>query len=463
MAPSRGCGNLLNFVPRVLIRLSSKLRSKCYSTYPSSFFAQLARDPASKHQIYLSRSNDPYINLSIEHYLLQKTPADSNVLFLYTNRPSVVIGRNQNPWLEVNLRLLDAVKRGRTAVQDAPDIGDVLLVRRRSGGGTVFHDEGNVNYCAICPSADFTRDKHAEMVVRALRRWSGIGFNTRVNERHDIVLDQGSWDNVAPGWSMERNDTHRSLFQQQNAGPPLKISGSAYKLTRLRALHHGTCLWASPNLGLIHAYLSSPGRPFIKARGVESVRSPVGNLCSRNMHHNFEFEPSVISEFCEMHGIKACDIMQTLKETSVQGRIHSGAGLVFGPVGNTQEVVPEIAKGVAELKSMEWIYNQTPQFILSSHPCEEDGRENPLLPLTLPPSMRVYLKIRSGAILDSRICVSEDSEIANIEAEGVQRLIAGQQLYKIQDWKQILQQSNAFQEPETSFKVGQWLNEIFVR
>jgi hypothetical protein len=99
------------------------LQTKCYSTYPSSSFAQLASNSASKHQIYLSRSNDPYINLSIEHYLLQKTPADSNVLFLYTNRPCVVIGRNQNPWLEVNLRLLDTVKRGHTAKHDESGIG----------------------------------------------------------------------------------------------------------------------------------------------------------------------------------------------------------------------------------------------------------------------------------------------------------------------------------------------------
>ncbi len=407
MAPSRGCGNLLNVVPLRLLRPSSKLQTKCYSTYPSSSFAQLASNSASKHQIYLSRSNDPYINLSIEHYLLQKTPADSNVLFLYTNRPCVVIGRNQNPWLEVNLRLLDTVKRGHTAKHDESGIGEALLVRRRSGGGTVFHDEGNVNYCAICPTADFTRDKHAELVVRALRRWSDIGFNARVNERHDIVLDQGSRDCVDSGWKVERNDTYKSLFQQQNAGPPLKISGSAYKLTRLRALHHGTCLLASPNLGLIHAYLNSPGRPFIKARGVESVRSPVGNLCSGNMQSKFAFERSVIGEFGEMHGIKACDISHTLRETSEQGELRSGHGLVFGTVGDSQQEVPEIGKGVAELKvrlidmnssdtltvmltqSMEWIYNQTPQFTLSNHPCKEDARERPTLPLILPPSVRL--------------------------------------------------------------------------
>ncbi len=250
----------------------------------------------------------------------------------------------------MNLRLLDAAKRRDSSEHGISAPGDVLLVRRRSGGGTVFHDEGNVNYCVICPTADFTRDKHAEMVVRALRRWNGRGVNARVNERHDIVLDQGSWDRVDPNGRIERLDTHRSPFQGQGAGPPLKISGSAYKLTRLRALHHGTCLLASPNLGLIHAYLDSPARPFLKARGVESVRSSVGNLCSDYKQCNLAFEASVVAEFGEMHGIERSDINHICKETNGQDELYSDNGLLFGRLSGIHEQWPDIGKGVAELK-----------------------------------------------------------------------------------------------------------------
>lgn len=69
------------------------------------------------------------------------------ILFLYVNRPSVIIGRNQNPWLEVNLPLLNAA-RGRPETEP-PGLGAVDLVRRRSGGGAVFHDEGNVNWSTL--------------------------------------------------------------------------------------------------------------------------------------------------------------------------------------------------------------------------------------------------------------------------------------------------------------------------
>ena len=258
MAPSRGLSSLC--------RAGVYIRPRYVRGY--SELVRAATDPSKKSQIYISRSRNPYLNLSIEHYLLQKTPADATVLFLYTNRPSIVIGRNQNPWVEVNLGLL------------ASGPLSVDLVRRRSGGGTVFHDEGNVNYCVICPTQSFNRDKHAEMVVRALRK---LGVTSaEVNERHDIVLG---------------ND--------QEGSRPLKVSGSAYKLTRLRSLHHGTCLLSSPNIERIGSYLRSPAKPFIKARGVDSVSSPIANI----LVPNADFEQSVMQEFGDLYGAREPTIL----------------------------------------------------------------------------------------------------------------------------------------------------------
>ena len=255
--------------------------------------------PPSPVKSYISTSNDPYLNLSIEHHLLQTSPADAAILFLYTNRPSIIIGRNQNPWLEVNLALLNAAatRKGSRNEIPLPETGldaPVDLVRRRSGGGTVFHDEGNVNWTVICPSSIFTRDKHAEMVVRALRS-NGVD-RARVNERHDVVLDQGQ-KQTAKLQSLDTADTHTTPYQSSSSRP-LKVSGSAYKLTRARALHHGTCLLSSPNLNVIPHYLHSPAKGFITAKGVESVSSPVGNILLANER----FETSVRKYFAEMYG-----------------------------------------------------------------------------------------------------------------------------------------------------------------
>ncbi|KAJ3950002.1 uncharacterized protein N0V96_001137 [Colletotrichum fioriniae] len=279
----------LRGIPATLFRIRPSIHQNRRHT---RLFSALAASPTSKTQVYTSNSRDPYVNLSIEHQLLQTTPSDSTVLFLYTNRPSIVIGRNQNPWLEVNLPLLKSL----------PPSDAIDLVRRRSGGGTVFHDEGNVNYSVICPPANFDRDTHAEMVVRALRSLGVEG--AAVNCRHDIVMTLPPPPSSS-GTSDKASNTTASAAAAScskpnvNAENTFKISGSAYKLTRLRSLHHGTCLLSSPNLPRIGSFLRSPAEPFIKARGVESVRSRIRNV---GIADTSTFEDAVIDEFGKMYG-----------------------------------------------------------------------------------------------------------------------------------------------------------------
>ena len=317
---------------------------------------------ASKYQKYCSRSRDPFFNLSVEHYLLQNSPPNSVVLFLYVNRPCVVIGRNQNPWLEVDLKLLG---QPRTAGVDGKHPNwpgeHVQLVRRRSGGGTVFHDEGNVNYCVICPTADFSRDKHAEMVTRAIRE---VNLRARVNERHDIVLDQGNlleekdWPDSA--------DMHRTIFHPNSEkNPPLKVSGSAYKLTRQRSLHHGTCLLASGDLPRISQYLRSPSRPFIKARGVESVRSPIGNVYTEpkasTSCFNESFQIEVLKAFADLYGAEIPTRTSDFRHQARE-RVDGSSEWVTGCVEDRFANVDEIQKGIEELR----VSNPKTMFRISS-------------------------------------------------------------------------------------------------
>ncbi|CEN61590.1 Putative Lipoyltransferase and lipoate-protein ligase [Aspergillus calidoustus] len=411
--------------PRSSCRKASRYRKSCggllarlNSSFTSDQFAQLASRPTSLHQIYQSLSSDPYVNLSIEHFLLEHAPPESAVLFLYVNRPCVVIGRNQNPWLETNLRKLQN-DRDRDCASYESKGEDAVFVRRRSGGGAVFHDAGNLNYSVISPRTSFTRNKHAEMMVRALHRVGAV--NTSVNDRHDIVM---------------------SL----NGNMPRKISGSAFKLTRFRALHHGTCLLDSPNIDSLGSFLRSPARDYIKAKGVESVRSPVANVSSAMMDAPAPFSiqaviASVMEEFAILYQTNPDAVRRAQRSHANESEIYAGDDWVAGAVGDPEAYqVPEIKKGLDELTSLEWKYTQTPQFTFSTYPIEEDPRERPALPPSVPSSTRVFLRLKHGAIIESCISVSSEPILAAEQASRVHGALNGRNLHELQlqQWTDIL-------------------------
>ena len=317
-------------------------------------FIHAVKSPV-KHHIYVSRSHDVAVNLSIEHYLFQKSHPNSTVLFLYVNNPCIVIGRNQNPWLEVNnarIRQSTASLSPSTRLdKDPASLRDVIkVIRRRSGGGTVFHDLGNVNFSVISPPANFQRDKHAEMVVRAIRKTNPCA---RVNERHDIVLD--------PGPLLERRDlpdpedTHRTAYAYGDGlDAPRKVSGSAFKLVRQRALHHGTCLLASPNISSISEYLRSPARPYMKARGVDSVRSPIANITDYKQQEGgltvSTFQRQIIDAFLQMYNLDVNKASIFPEMSAFLTELGDDNSCASGVVDDTLLEIPEIAKGVQEIQ-----------------------------------------------------------------------------------------------------------------
>lgn len=147
--------------------------------------------------VFVSPYQNPFINLALEDHFL-RGGADLPLVLFYVNRPSVVLGRFQNPWLECNLPYL--VEK------------DIWLVRRQSGGGCVFHDEGNLNYCFIYPEGMINRTRGVEFMQKAFAR---AEINLEISPRHDLWLDGR------------------------------KISGSAFKQTKDASFHHGTFLVSS--------------------------------------------------------------------------------------------------------------------------------------------------------------------------------------------------------------------------
>ena len=366
-----------------------------------------------KYFVFRSTSTDPYLNLAIEDYILTHSHPESTILYTYVNSPCVVLGRNQNPWLECNLNAVDMginVKDNKGGVQEEK----VLLVRRRSGGGTVFHDGGNLNYSVIAPhDKRWNRSKHAQMVVDAIKNMRdclpGVTHNrkVRVNERHDIVME--------PLGSERRAE--------------LKISGSAFKLTRGRALHHGTLLFSSPNLKEISPLLRSPAQAFISAKGAESVRSPVGNLC-----HTRDIEK---------RKTRASDLAYRIMGSFwALYNVNVRAAEVGGEAEWENE---EIQKGRDELMSKSWRWEQTPAFVFSTHPIP--GQENFIPPwkpdeMGLPQEAKVVLRVKNSVIQDAQISLASDSEMANLEEKQVRSRLSGRKLHEVSsDWRRAISES----------------------
>ncbi|KAK6518925.1 Biotin/lipoate A/B protein ligase [Arthrobotrys megalospora] len=310
MSPSRG----LHRLPLRFTRAYTT-SSQPPSQLPSKTPIELLRASPHRLHIYRSTSTNPFFNLSTEDYLLRHSPTNSTILFTYTNRPSIILGRNQNPWSEVNIPLLNS-----PLYKD-----NVTLVRRRSGGGTVYHDLGNLCWSVIMPRKSFDRDINAHMVVSALHR---LGITTAtVNSRHDIVL--------------------RQLDPKNGKEKDLKVSGSAYKIIRERSYHHATLLLNSKLEDIKHL-LRSPLKEFITTKGVESVRSEVSNI-----------------------GVEKEKLVETIEEEFLKvNKVEDGevVSRVTVEEEETCSVREYIKEGMMELQSTKWLYTQTPDFTLHLPP-----------------------------------------------------------------------------------------------
>ncbi len=155
--------------------------------------------PYSDRVIVLhSQYNDPYLNLAYENWMYENLNLESHdVLYFWQNSPCVVIGRHQNPWLECDLQYLK--EHG------------IKLARRYSGGGTVYHDLGNLNITFMTSRSRYNRQRNLECIAEALSdRWN---LDVDLSPRDDLVVD--------------------GIF---------KISGSAAKLGKYSSYHHCTLL-----------------------------------------------------------------------------------------------------------------------------------------------------------------------------------------------------------------------------
>ena len=205
-------------------------------------------------KIYRAEHNDPWFNLATEDWLFKNATEGHHLLFLWRNQPCIVIGRFQNPWSECNL--------------EAMERDGVLLARRQSGGGAVYHDLGNTNFTFISPADDYDIHRNFAIIVEALKKF---GIDAVQSGRNDILVDGK------------------------------KVSGSAFRKGSKRAFHHGTLL-INAQMEKIGTYLT-PDDSKLQSKGIRSVASRVANLTHFNPEISHEgLCEAIIETFSKFYG-----------------------------------------------------------------------------------------------------------------------------------------------------------------
>ena len=167
--------------------------------------------------------------LAMEDYVASKF--DDEAFFVWQSEPTVIIGRNQILENEVNL--------------DYCRDNGVQVYRRRSGGGCVYSDKGNVMISYISRRGDVASvfDRYLSELTDAL---CALGLPAARSERNDVLVGGR------------------------------KVSGNAFHQLPDRSIVHGTLLYSTDMDALTEAI--RPPMEKLQRHGVESVRQRVCNL-----------------------------------------------------------------------------------------------------------------------------------------------------------------------------------------
>ena len=239
----------------------------------------------------LSNTYDPYFNLAAEEYLFKNT--DEEVFMLWQCHSTIVVGKHQNTLAEINYPYVR--KNG------------IKVARRLSGGGTVFHDSGNVNFTFIKHGEKgklIDYEKHVAPIINLLKK---MGIDAQPGEKNEILL-KGK-----------------------------KISGNAEHIYKSRILHHGTLLFDTQLDRLNNALQINTGKYHDKA--VQSNRSKVTNIL-QHLHEKISVE-----EFMTY-------LFENFSNTTNALRYHFSRPEL------------EIVNRIAEQKynTWEWIYGYSPKY-----------------------------------------------------------------------------------------------------
>jgi len=182
--------------------------------------------------------SDPTINLALEEHCYRNLDTHHDYILFYINKPSIIVGNHQNPFQE-----FDRQFAGQKQIQ---------VVRRISGGGTVYHDYGNLNFSFITAFTEERLGYFKTLIQPILNTLQCLGIPAELTEKNTILVNGK------------------------------KVSGNSQHTNMIRMLSHGTLLFNS-DLNVLNRVLNS--NPAVaKSRGVKSIKSDVTNIAEYLPH-----------------------------------------------------------------------------------------------------------------------------------------------------------------------------------
>ena len=241
----------------------------------------------------INQSNsDPYFNLAAEEYFLKNFQED--FFMLWRSRPSVVVGKHQNALAEINHEFVHTHQ--------------IPVARRLSGGGTVFHDPGNVNFTFIRNVKDISEVNFKVFTVPVIEALKKLDVDAYTTGRNDLLIDGK------------------------------KISGNAEHVHRNRVLHHGTLLFDS-HLEALKGALKVDLSKF-EDKAVQSNRSEVTNIA------NYLPKPISVEEFTDF---LFAEISQNYPEFQV-----------YEPTSEDIEAIQKLC--IEKYQTWDWIFGYSPRY-----------------------------------------------------------------------------------------------------
>jgi lipoate---protein ligase len=173
---------------------------------------------------------DPYYNLAAEEYFMKTSTVDT--FMIWRNEPSVIIGKHQNAFREINHSFIEK--------------NNLPVIRRITGGGTVYHDPGNINFSFIFTNRKENLIDFREFTQPVIQFLQDLGLNASFEGKNNITVDG------------------------------LKVSGNSAHLYKNKVLYHGTLLFNS-DLEMLEQAIEGREELY-KDKAVRSIRSKVANV-----------------------------------------------------------------------------------------------------------------------------------------------------------------------------------------